>query len=92
MDFNLSRRKRELAIAKEVTDAFLQATNAAELAPPEKLMHHFVLVCERLGITPNAPAISRILAYTSKEINRRKRVLDDLVTALNRLPAPELQL
>jgi hypothetical protein len=91
MDFNLSRRKRELAIAKEVTDTFLQATNAVELAPPEKLMHHFVLVCERLGITPNDAAISRILAYTSKEIKRRKRVLDDLVTALNRLPAPELQ-
>lgn len=82
MDFNLGRRKRELTIAKEVTDAFIQATNAEELAPPEQLMHHFVLVCERLGMTPNDAAISRILAYTSKEIKRRKRVLDDLVTAL----------
>jgi hypothetical protein len=86
MDFNLSRRKRELTIAKEAADAFLQVTNATELAPPEKLMHHFVLVCERLDITPNDAAISRILAYTSKEINRRKRVLDDLVIALDPNP------
>jgi hypothetical protein len=91
MDFNLCRRKRELAIAKEVADTFLQATNAAELAPPEKLVHHFMLVCERLGITPNDAAISRILAYALAEINRRKRALDDLMTALNGLPSPELQ-
>jgi hypothetical protein len=91
MDLNLSRRKRERAVAKEVADAFLQATDATELAPPEKLAHHFALVYERLGIMPDDAAVSRVLHYASKEIARRGRVLDDLVTALNRFPPAELQ-
>jgi hypothetical protein len=91
MDLNPSRRKRERAVAKKVAEDFLQATNATELAPPEKLAHHFATVCERVGFMPNDAAISRILAYALKDINRRKRALDDLATALNRLPAPGLQ-
>ena len=91
MDLNLKRRKRELAIAMEVADAFLQATDATELAPPEKLAHHFAVVCQREAFMPNAAAVSRILAYTSAEIARRGRVVNDLVTALNRFPPAELQ-
>lgn len=91
MDLNFSRRKREQAIAKEVADAFLQATDAKELAPPEKLAHHFALVCERLGFVSTEGSVSRILTYTKKEIARRDRVVGDLASALDRLPSLELQ-
>lgn len=91
MDLNLKRRKRERAIAKMVAEDFLRVTSAAELAPPEKLAHHFAVVCERQGFMPNAAAVSRVLHYASKDIARRGRVLDDLVIALNRFPPAELQ-
>jgi hypothetical protein len=88
MDLNFSRRKREQAIALEVANELLSATTAKELAPPELLAHHFALVCERLGIMPNDAAVSRILTYALKEVERRGKVLDDLASALSKVPAP----
>jgi hypothetical protein len=89
MDLNLKRRKRELAIAEQVAVAFLATTDASALAPPEHLTRQFTLVCARLSVTPNDAAIGRILAYTLRDIVRRKRALDDLAAALNRLPSLE---
>jgi len=90
MDLNLARRKRERAVAHEVADAFLQATDASALASAELLAHHFALVCERLSFVPTEASASRVLGYTSKEIARRARVVEDLKSALDRLPAPTL--
>jgi hypothetical protein len=83
MDLNFRRRRREVAVAREVADAFLQATDATALAPPEKLAHHFGLVCQRLDFVPNEMSAGRVLQYASKEIDRRRRVLGDLTTALD---------
>jgi hypothetical protein len=93
MDWNLKRRKAELAIAHELAQQLLcELPSIAEQgAPPELLAHHFGLVCQRLDFAPDGTSAGRVLQYAMKEVNRRRRVLDDLVTALNRLPSPELR-
>jgi hypothetical protein len=73
MDLSLSRRKRERAIAEEVADAFLHATDATELAPPEKLAHHFAFVFERLGIMPDDAAVSSPALRLEGDIAARAR-------------------
>lgn len=90
MDWNLSRRKRELEIAEEVAGAFLLGTSAMD-ASPQRLIGVFTSVCEGHSITPDDSAISRILGYALKAIDRRKRALDDLAAALDRLPPVGLQ-
>jgi hypothetical protein len=53
---------------------------------PLDFIHNITENLKKRGITD-----PRILAYALAEINRRKRALDDLMTALNGLPSPELQ-
>jgi ABC-type lipoprotein export system ATPase subunit len=89
MDLNFKRRAREQRIAVEVAEQFVRETRSSEqAAPPELLAHHMGLVFQRLNFIPDQAAIARVLAYASKEIARRDRVISDLTAAINRLPAP----
>jgi hypothetical protein len=77
MDWNLTRRKRERAVAEEVAVEFIRATESMEQsAPPELLAHHFATVCERLGFMPNDASAGRVFGYALKEILRTRRHVD----------------
>jgi hypothetical protein len=76
MDLNLTRRKREVAIAHEVVVEFLRKVPAAQASRPEALAHHFAIVCERLGVLLNEAAVGRVLAYASKELALKIRRMD----------------
>jgi ABC-type lipoprotein export system ATPase subunit len=90
MHLNFKRRAREQRIAVEVADQFVTATRSSEQpAPPELLAHHLGLVFQRLNFMPDRAAVARVLAYALKEIARRDRVISDLATAIDRLPAQQ---
>jgi hypothetical protein len=86
MDLNFPRRKRELAIAVEIEAELLRkVTSITEAAPPKVLAHHFASVCDRLRYTPDDASTGRILAYVSKSLTRKYRVLDDLSRSLDQV-------
>jgi hypothetical protein len=88
MDWNLKRRKRELEVADEVAGEFVQATKSmTQAAPPEFLIHHFALVCERVGFMPDEASTGRVLGYALKAIQRLRRQVDAVADKIDRLAA-----
>jgi hypothetical protein len=87
MDLNLTRRKREMAIAHEVAAELLREVTMAEAAKPELLAHHFASVCERLGVLLDEAAVGRVLRYTVGEIKRKGRNVESAQRRLERASA-----
>jgi hypothetical protein len=83
MDLNLTRRKRELAIAHEVAAELLREVTIVHAVRPELLAHHFALTCERLGVLLDESAVGRVLRYTCSEIKRKQRQFEGIQTKLD---------
>jgi hypothetical protein len=85
MDLNLSRRKREQAIADEVATELLRNVTMAEAGQPDVIAHHFAVVCERLGVTLDDAAVGRVLGYTVSRIVRKERQVESLRREMDRV-------
>lgn len=80
----LKRRKRERAIADELTTQLTRNITSTEHAPPELMAHHFGLVCQRFNFMPDEASASRILNLVATELMRRKRSAALLSKAIKR--------
>jgi hypothetical protein len=87
MDLNLARRKREMALAHEVAAELLREVTMVQAVRPELLAHHFAVVCERLGVLLDEPAVGRALRYTVGEIKRKGRQVESAQKQLDRASA-----
>jgi hypothetical protein len=59
----------------------------AQAAQPELLAHHFAVVCERLGVLLDEPAVGRVLRYTVGEIKRKGQKFERVQTQLDKVSA-----
>lgn len=59
----------------------------AQAAQPELLAHHFAVVCERLGVLLDEPAVGRVLRYTVGYLKRKGRQVESAQKQLDRASA-----
>jgi hypothetical protein len=75
MDLNLTRRKRERAIADEIAAELMRELTTTEAVTPEGIAHCAGLVFERLGVVPDHGVMGRVLGYAMKKLSRKNREL-----------------
>lgn len=87
MDLNFERRKREMAIAREVAEAFYRAvksaidagvtdTNKLQAENRDALAHHFGMICQRHQL--GEADAKRVFGYAPRAIAARQHEMDAL--------------